>query len=109
MKMLTREQIKNLIARAERAAERPDTWEVFWEKENVPAVIELPTGELLNPNIELFVWYWGRMHLIERAPIKRGDRLAAQGLEGKVRIRTDLVKALNVAKLLPEFRYQIFV
>lgn len=71
------------------------------------AVIEMPTGELMNERIAGFAWAWASKGRIEDAPIEKGDRFNAQGLEGKVRIRTTLTVALLTYREVSPHRIQI--
>jgi hypothetical protein len=71
------------------------------------AVIEMPTGELMNERIRGFAWAWASKGRIQDAPIEKSDRFNANGLEGKVIVRTTLTVALLVYRELPPHRIQI--
>ncbi len=114
LKRLTRREAGELLYRM-RAAARPGPsglyhWE-RWQQEygQRAAIVEFPLGELMNPRIAGFVWAWALSGRITTAPIPRGDRFNAQGLEGKARVRTDLTVALMIYGELPRCRCQVAV
>jgi hypothetical protein len=111
---LTRWQVGELLD-GMRAAARPGAgglrlWN-RWERRfgEQAAWVEFPLGELMNPRIAGFVWAWAMQTRIATHAIQRGDQFNAQGLEGKVRVRTSLSTALLVYDLLPAYRCQILV
>ncbi len=119
-KRLTRREAGELLDRM-RAAARPGPsglyhprgglrWE-RWQQEygQRAAIVEFPLGELMNPRIVGFAWAWALSGRVTTAPIRRGDRFNAQGLEGKARVRTDLTVALIVYGELPRCRCQVLV
>jgi hypothetical protein len=63
----------------------------------------------MNPHIAGFVWAWAMLGSITTAAIQPEDRFIAQGLEGKVRVRTTLSTALLVYRALPPYRRQVVV
>ena len=71
------------------------------------AIVEFPTGELMNERIKGFVWAWGMRGIVQTASIEKADRFNANGLEGKVCIETTANVALMVYGDLPEHRCQV--
>ena len=69
--------------------------------------VEFPLGELMNPAIAGFVWAWAMQKRLVVGSIQEGDQFNAQGLEGKVRVRTTLSTALLVYRDLPPYRCQV--
>ena len=81
--------------------------QVMWSYYHQEAQLEFPLGELSNPNIAGFVWAWKMQARIETTEIAKDDRFNANGLEGKIIIRTTLSTALIAAGELPEHRSAI--
>jgi len=112
LKRLTHRETAELLEQM-RAAARPGRywrWEQWeWEYGERAAQVEFPLGELVNPRIAGFVWAWAMLRCITTAPIQSGDHFNAQGLEGKIRVRTTLATALLVYAELPPHRCQVLV
>lgn len=70
--------------------------------------IELPLGELMNPDIAGFVWAWKMHGLIEIAG-SNNHGMAVNGLEGFFYIRTDLATAVLVRDSVHPFRINIYL
>ena len=87
-----------------------DLWDKWaTDKGDSPVLLEFPLGELMNPGIAGFLWAWKLQGKIQTHAIEPGDRFNAQGLEGKVRIRTTLTTALLVYRELPAHHCQITI
>lgn len=111
MKVIPHKTVKAMIAgMVEAAAAASGTWDTWHARHcQVDAVLEMPIGDLLNPAIQGYVWTWNMKKAITTARIEKGDRLAANGLGGKVVVRTTLITALLAAKELPDYHYRILI
>ncbi len=83
-----------------------NTW--YTQHGTKDAILEFPSGELMNSEIAGYIWAWKMTGKLEYPlPIDENDRFNAQGLEGKVRVKTNLTTAIIVHKTLPSYRCQI--
>lgn len=86
-----------------------ESWNITYSKySNIPVTIEMPLGELMNPNIKGFIW----AHNIKKTlsypfPITNKDHFNAQGLEGKFGIHTDMMAAIIISREVDPSRIQI--
>ena len=110
MKRLSDKRIKDLVAEMSAASLNPSNWETWCdEHDSQPAWIEFPGGELMNPNITGWLWAWKLQGAIESRSLEKRDQFNANGLEGKISVKTSLTTALLVWKDLPAYRRQIMV
>jgi len=73
------------------------------------AVFEAPLGEWIG-NLAGFAWAWKmRGDDVPILPLTKTDRFNAQGLEGKVRIETNLATAIVMAVQCDENRRVVYV
>lgn len=95
-----------LIQELEHAASNPELWDLVYHKfASIQALLSFPTGELMNKKIEGFILGWKLNNRIRLgSPITLSDNFNAQGLEGCVRVETDLINALLAYRELPRFR-----
>ena len=73
-------------------------------------MLYLPAGELFNGSVAGFVWAWKLQQKIGYLLPSEADKikgLRAQGLEGLVRIETDLCVALQAYDAVPEYRARV--
>jgi len=105
MKIEEKKAIK-LIDELKTAAQNSILWEKTWNKyAHIQALLSFPSGELMNPRIEEFLIGWEMNHVVQYGcPIVLDDRFNAQGLEGCVRVQTDLITALKAYQELPRYR-----
>lgn len=99
MRRLPKKHIKGLITQMQVAATGgPETWDPWCDGEGGrPVNLCLAAGELLNPQIQGFVWSWRATGKIETGHnIPSHASLVAQGLEGLIKVRTDMNVALMV-------------
>lgn len=111
MRLLTTKKLKELNARMDAAADAA-TWDILHDDlDSQAALIEFPTGHLAIPLAENpiggYIWAWGMLGKIKLRRIEKRDRLAAQGLGGKVSVETTLMVALLVVRQLPFGQCQI--
>lgn len=87
----------------------PATFDPWHDKNAYQMVrLEFPSGELLNPNLAGYLWAWTKTYAMETGlAIEKRDRFVAQGLEGKISIRTTMSTALDACRGLPVNRRQI--
>lgn len=105
MKRLSEKKIKSLYQKLSQI--KLD--DPFWSELGQNVFIEMPTGELLNEEISGFVWAWDLKKCIQiNLPLTKEDRFIAQGLEGKIRIKTSLATAILVYKECDRFRCNIY-
>lgn len=113
LRKLSRMEVEALGQRFTESALHGDTpaFQVFYHTLLINARIELPLGELLNPDLEGFFWGW-RMSggSITTHALPEHHQYAAQGIEGMIRIEwVTLSQALLVADITGPFRIEIFV
>ena len=114
MKRLTYSQLQAATARmgAASAAHLDGNHGAFdrWLRDegDLPARVEFPLGELMNPNITGFVWAWSTNREIRIEGITKRDRFNAQGIEGKAVVEVSLATALLVARDLPRHRIAVY-
>ena len=105
------QEIVRLLSERARLSAQGDSpaWKEFHENCARRVTIYLPLGEMTNPTIAGLLWAWGHagLDLVPFAEVDRiikANRLAAQGIEGIVRIRGSLGEALLCAQELGAFR-----
>ena len=113
LRKLSRMEVAVLGQRFTESALHGDTpsFQAFYNTLQINAQIELPLGELLNPDLEGFFWGW-RMSRgsITTHALPEHHQYAAQGIEGMIRIEwVTLSQALLVADITGPFRIEIFV
>lgn len=112
MKHLHKKVIITKIKEMQRASEGGPATYNLWHNENAYKVarLEFPSGEILNPSLAGYLWAWKRTYAMETGlAIEKKDRFSAQGLEGKISVRTTLDTALRVFQELPPNRCQILI
>lgn len=84
-------------------------WQQTYNKySHIPVTVEMPLGELTNPNIKGFIWASNiKKTLSYPFHIEERDHFNAQGLEGKFRIHTDMMVAIIILREVPPHRIQI--
>lgn len=84
-------------------------WQKVYDKySHIPVTIEMPLGELMNPDIKGFLWAHNfKKTLTYPFPITNKDHFNAQGLEGKFRIHTDMMAAIIISRDVNPSRIQI--
>ena len=112
MARLAHWEVERMLGQMQAAARPGSDWAGRWGKwqgayGNRMAWVEFPLGELMNPAIAGFVWAWAMQKRLVVGSIREGDQFNAQGLEGKVRVRTTLSTALLVYRDLPPYRCQV--
>ncbi len=114
MARLARWEVERLLGQMQAAARPGSDWAERWRMWQEAdgdrmAWVEFPLGELMNPAIAGFAWAWAMQKRLIVGPIQEGDQFNAQGLEGKVRVRTTLSTALLVYRDLPPYRCQVLL
>jgi len=112
MARLAHWEVERMLGQMQAAARPGSDWAGRWGKwqgayGDRMAWVEFPLGELMNPAIAGFVWAWAMQKRLVVGSIQEGDQFNAQGLEGKVRVRTTLSTALLVYRDLPPYRCQV--
>ena len=112
MARLAHWEVERMLGQMQAAARPGQDWAGRWGKwqgayGDRMAWVEFPLGELMNPAIAGFVWAWAMQKRLVVGSIQEGDQFNAQGLEGKVRVRTTLSTALLVYRDLPPYRCQV--
>lgn len=111
MRLLTTKKLKELNARMDAATDAA-AWDVLHDElDSQAALIGFPIGYLAIPLAENpiggYIWAWGMLGKIELKRIEKRDRLAAQGLGGKVSVGTTLMVALLAMRQMPFGQCQI--
>ncbi len=114
MARLARWEAERMLGQMQAAARPGPGWAGRWGRWQEAygdrmAWVEFPLGELTNTAIAGFVWAWAMQRRLIVGPIQEGDQFNAQGLEGKVRVRTTLSTALLVYRDLPPYRCQVLL
>jgi len=109
MKPLAHKRTQELYNRMTEAAHAsPNMWYVWCdEMGSRTAIVEFPSGELMNQRIAGFAWAWARKGRVQSERIEAGDHFDANGLEGKCAVQTTLNVALMVFGDLPKHRCQV--
>ena len=112
MARLAHWEVERMLGQMQAAARPGSDWAGRWGKwqgayGDRMVWVEFPLGELMNPAIAGFVWAWAMQKRLVVGSIQEGDEFNAQGLEGKVRVRTTLSTALLVYRDLPPYRCQV--
>lgn len=87
------------------------SFRAFYNTLLIDARIEMPLGELANPDLAGFFWGWtmSRRSITTHA-LPEHHQYAAQGIEGMIRIEwITLSQALLVTDMTGPFRIEIFV
>lgn len=109
MKRISQKAIEQLTSDMRKAASNgSSTWDPWHDEHYQSVVLDIPSGELMNERITGFLWAWAMQKNLQSMRLAKSDRLNANGLEGKIRIRTFLISALLACQELPKYRYQLF-
>lgn len=115
MKRMSDKRAHELITQMRDAADQGSEAYLAWRDglPYAPVALEFPTGEIAEKYFADtcggFLWAWKLTNRFEYLQIDDADRFKAQGLEGKIRVRTGLTTALMVYDELREYRRQIIL
>jgi hypothetical protein len=77
--------------------------------DTIDCIVEFPLGELID-NLAGLTWAWKMKGIdLTPIPITDKDRFDAQGLEGKIRIHTNLSSAVTIYTQCTPHRCQILL
>jgi hypothetical protein len=109
---LSKQEVQRLTKRFTRIGQQgiENSDPAFLEALNQEVQVDLPTGELFNPNLVPLVRFW----VLQGRPIVHGEitsrhQFNAQGLEGLISIRMPLSMALLTTLKADPYRSEIFL